>query len=275
MVVKTIPKTALGTTVRFKTALMLLACVLLIVWMPILGICFFVPACALIGLFELAQLQQAGLRLMLHDTQVRSWKQGGVLALLLCFMGIGFWAVMAHSALKTVLLVLAYMGSFWLLMYGKKQNSPTVWMLLGSYCSGCVFGMALAVIISGLGAENLSQLLVLVGLTALSDSAGYFVGKMSGHRKIFPYLSPKKTEYGTLAMLISPWVFLGVLQFEKYWWVMSIGAITLWGDLWISCLKRWSGKKDSGKILPGHGGVIDRIDSHMWVLATASVWHIV
>ena len=117
------------------------------------------------------------------------------------------------------------------------------------------------------------QLIYVVLLTAISDMMGYFVGKSIGGAKPFKQLSPNKTEFGTLAMLITPAIIAGYLAYQEYiqlngFW-LSIGLISLIGDLWMSALKRTAQVKDTGALLPGHGGILDRLDSHILVLSIA------
>lgn len=111
----------------------------------------------------------------------------------------------------------------------------------------------------------------LVALIALADSAAYFVGGRFGRHKLMPKLSPGKTWEGLagalgaagLALLLAGWL-LG-LNLEGGAALVLLGVVTVAlsvvGDLFESWLKRRRGVKDSGTLLPGHGGVLDRIDS--------------
>jgi phosphatidate cytidylyltransferase len=116
--------------------------------------------------------------------------------------------------------------------------------------------------------------LVVLGLVAmivLADSAAYFVGRRFGRRKLIPRLSPGKTWEGLagalaaagLALLLTGRV-LG-LDMAGAAALVLLGVVTVAlsvvGDLFESWLKRRRGVKDSGALLPGHGGVLDRIDS--------------
>jgi phosphatidate cytidylyltransferase len=111
----------------------------------------------------------------------------------------------------------------------------------------------------------------LIGMIALADSAAYLVGSRLGRRKLAPRLSPGKTWEGLLAALIAAGLSLllaGVLlglSPPVALLLMLLGAVTVAlsvvGDLFESWLKRRRGRKDSGALLPGHGGVLDRIDS--------------
>ena len=120
------------------------------------------------------------------------------------------------------------------------------------------------------------ELLTVVVLTALSDSAGYVVGKLFGKKRIFKNISPNKTEFGTLAMLLIPPLIVYNLPSPlcgRYKGVLyMVGLVSLIGDLWMSQLKRSARKKDTGSILPGHGGILDRLDSHILVLATLAIF---
>ena len=141
--------------------------------------------------------------------------------------------------------------------------------------------MTITVALSGLAftkmhAQYHTELLTIITLTALSDSAGYVCGKLFGKIRVFKTISPSKTEFGTLAMLLIPAIvtfclpaaFCGRYRSMLY----AVGAISLVGDLWMSQLKRSARKKDTGSILPGHGGILDRLDSHILVLATLAIF---
>ena len=108
----------------------------------------------------------------------------------------------------------------------------------------------------------------------ISDSAQYYTGRALGRRPLAPAISPKKTLEGALGGLLFgslAFVIGARLVFPSAPLLMvilagaSISALGIVGDLFESLLKRSAGVKDSGAIIPGHGGVLDRIDS--WLFA--------
>lgn len=114
----------------------------------------------------------------------------------------------------------------------------------------------------------------LVALAALADSAAYFVGKRYGKHKMAPALSPGKTWEGAMGewaiglvmAIIGAFAFVddsGLWRSAFFGVVMMTTFVSIGGDLFESLLKRVAGVKDSGHILPGHGGVLDRLDSHL------------
>ncbi len=118
----------------------------------------------------------------------------------------------------------------------------------------------------------------------LTDSFAYFVGRKFGKHKMAPVVSPKKSVEGAIGGLVISAVFnVAVFAGVRYWAfdgkteisfvfviVMSVvlAAISMFGDLSASLLKRNYGIKDFGKIMPGHGGVMDRFDSCLFVFPT-------
>lgn len=103
-----------------------------------------------------------------------------------------------------------------------------------------------------------------------SDTGGYFAGRAWGRTKLMPAVSPSKTVEGALGAvwgavaiaLLSRAVFLPALRITEAVWVGAlVSVLAQFGDLCESALKRAFGAKDSGWIIPGHGGILDRLDS--------------
>ncbi len=117
------------------------------------------------------------------------------------------------------------------------------------------------------GPDPSLPLLMTIFAVWAADVAAYAVGSSLGRRRIAPAISPGKTWEGTIAgFLAAALVVLVVVAPGGFhvWSILSaltIGPVALVGDLLESWLKRRAGVKDSGTLLPGHGGVLDRIDS--------------
>jgi phosphatidate cytidylyltransferase len=124
-------------------------------------------------------------------------------------------------------------------------------------------------------------LLVLTAITVSSDTGAYYVGRTLGKTKLYPALSPGKTRAGavggivggTLGGLMIAAILFGVGNLVLVALLsLVLSVIGIVGDLIESLIKRVSGVKDSGNILPGHGGLLDRCDS---LLLTAPVLYYV
>lgn len=127
--------------------------------------------------------------------------------------------------------------------------------------------------------DGLWWLLVVLPATWFADSGAYFIGRRFGKRKFSPRLSPKKTWEGYLGGVLMGLaggalmpVILAAIAGEAIAPTPQTGAViglviavvTPFGDLGQSMIKRQVGIKDSSNILPGHGGIFDRIDSWIW-----------
>jgi hypothetical protein len=121
------------------------------------------------------------------------------------------------------------------------------------------------------------RVLAFVAVTICSDIGGYFAGSFLGKHKLAPSISPKKTWEGLggslAACLIAGWLTLSYLLHDHWWQGLIFGfAVTvaaIVGDLVESTIKRDLGIKDMGSLLPGHGGVLDRIDSLLFAAPVA------
>jgi phosphatidate cytidylyltransferase len=129
-----------------------------------------------------------------------------------------------------------------------------------------------------IGADGPKLLMFALVITWVGDSAAYFVGRAIGKHPLAPVLSPKKSWEGTIASILG--ALLVAMVFGRFLTVplphllamAAVGNVAgQAGDLLESAYKRSAGVKDSGSLLPGHGGVLDRIDA--LILAIPVVWY--
>lgn len=117
--------------------------------------------------------------------------------------------------------------------------------------------------------NGLTWLLLLLVCIWVNDSAAYLGGKKYGRRSLAPKISPKKTKegalFGVLGSLAAAWVFVIFVPSLPPVPVLILGVLIAvagqLGDLVESAIKREAGVKDAGKLIPGHGGILDRFDS--------------
>ena len=141
-----------------------------------------------------------------------------------------------------------------------------------------VFPLSYAIPLHGFGRLGPRLLLFALAITWAADTTAYFVGRAFGKHPLAPHISPKKTWEGSLGSMIGSLLVAYVFSF----WILIplmhllimavLGNIAgQMGDLLESAYKRSAGVKDSGGLLPGHGGVLDRIDA--LIVCIPVVWY--
>jgi phosphatidate cytidylyltransferase len=190
-----------------------------------------------------------------------------VVTLLACGVATLFWLAVAPM----------WLASAWR-VESKLALALTGWLVL----------LAWWVALVDLQARSPALLLAAMAIVWIADTAAYFSGRAFGRRKLAPTISPGKTwegVYGALAatalyVLAMLWLAPDLLHVRERTplaiagWVglvLALTALSVVGDLFKSLLKRQRGVKDSGRILPGHGGVIDRIDALLAVMPPAAL----
>ena len=191
-----------------------------------------------------------------------------ILAVLFCFLVV--FHDFIHISPEFLLI-----SCFWILnllflfIYGKK-NSPIPWIHIQLIFLGIIY---IPYVLQFFQKVPRKDIVFILGITIVSDTCAYYSGKFFGEKKLWPRISPKKTWMGSLGSLFSCWLFsliYGELFFSLSWYylfffgtILNLGA--QFGDLFESAIKRHLNIKDSGFILPGHGGILDRIDSLLFV----------
>jgi phosphatidate cytidylyltransferase len=117
--------------------------------------------------------------------------------------------------------------------------------------------------------DGVHWILLLVWVTWIGETAAYLVGSLAGRHKLVPGISPGKTVEGAIAQLVASvlaalvaggWLFPGLQLRDAVAVGILLGVLGQVGDLVESALKRSVGAKDAGNVIPGHGGILDRID---------------
>jgi phosphatidate cytidylyltransferase len=191
----------------------------------------------------------------------------------LLFVGVlalSIWPLYTWLVPGLILNIVLWMGILWAVVTYPKTRF--IWghawlMVLVAWFSLILFAHSLWALFHH---EQGRWLLVyLLGLVWATDIGAYMFGKLWGKHRLIPQVSPGKTIEGSAGGLILATVVAAVgaryfqpenlfAWFVQAWIVMGISMV---GDLWISMLKRRVQVKDTGHILPGHGGVLDRLDS--------------
>ncbi|MEY2631740.1 MAG: hypothetical protein RIR00_394 [Pseudomonadota bacterium] len=171
-------------------------------------------------------------------------------------------------------------GAFWVLLVPLWMRQR--WQIevgFPGYLAGCVVIFPTWLALVQLRGEDLRLLLFALVLVWIADVAAYFSGRRFGRRKLAPSISPGKTWEGAVgATLVVLLIGGAVIQAQQLSWLWLLvlpvwTAVSIVGDLFESLLKRQAGIKDSSQILPGHGGILDRIDSQTSTLPlVALIW---
>jgi phosphatidate cytidylyltransferase len=136
-------------------------------------------------------------------------------------------------------------------------------------------GMPLGMLVAVHAAAGWQATFLLIGTVVVSDSAQYYSGRAFGRRPLAPAISPKKTIEGAIGGVVAGTAFFAVagtqaLPSAPPASLVALGLLTvilgICGDLFESRMKRAAGMKDSSHLIPGHGGVLDRIDALLFTI---------
>jgi phosphatidate cytidylyltransferase len=195
----------------------------------------------------------------------RGWPDGVVLAV--CGPALLFWVLVAPAWLR------------W-------KWRPASW--LGMAVLGWIVLIGAWVALVQLQAHSPWLLLAAMAIVWIADTAAYFAGRAFGRRRLAPSISPGKTWEGVYGALAAVAIYaLALVPFARaagYTRDVSVPAVVAWdvvavalallsiaGDLFESLLKRHAGVKDSGNLLPGHGGLLDRVDALLAAMPAAAL----
>ena len=215
---------------------------------------------AVMGVFELlrtagAEVSKAGVYISLGA------------AALIPLLPMGFYSrlmVLVYPAALVLFGIL--MGKLCRGKKGKVPAVPLIGVLIALFARGAV----------ELREAGIWYLLAALGVCVITDSAAFFVGRSLGRHKLAPRISPAKTVEGAVGgvvcavalAVLGAWIFFrGRIDYPRFVvWALAASVLAQFGDLSFSTVKRLAGVKDFGTLLPGHGGILDRFDSCLFVL---------
>jgi phosphatidate cytidylyltransferase len=194
--------------------------------------------------------------------------RAGYVALVAVTIG-ALWTASGDGAQLRAILVMTMLwwlvGLLWLLFAARRGGRMAAALAGLAVLAPAAVGLARLLLIEPQGRELLLFLLV---LTAAADVGAFFGGRRFGRRKLAPAVSPGKTWEGFMAGMLAASlaaaggaVLLGQPLLPWLALCIAVALVSVVGDLVESMFKRRTGLKDSGSLLPGHGGVLDRIDS--------------
>jgi phosphatidate cytidylyltransferase len=187
-----------------------------------------------------------------------------VTTLLACAM-VPFQWVDIESILAASLLLIAFN-----VLVSDRVGAPLLADTAAAVLAPVYIGVPLGCLVGVHAIAGREAVILLIATVAVSDSSQYYAGRTFGRTPLAPLRSPKKTREGAVGGFVVAPIFLAVagsywLPAYPWWWHASVGlgiVITgIIGDLFESMLKRAANMKDSGALIPGHGGVLDRIDA--------------
>lgn len=250
---------------RILSALVLLPVVLGIIW--------YLPPLATLVLAELAALlafveyRALAARLGAH---VPAWL-GGVVVLATCAaLGLG------PSATEVLLAALLAVGAS---AVAAARPGPTLFGgVAATLFAPLYIGLPLGALVAVRATHGREALILLVAAIVASDSGQYYSGRLFGRRALAPAISPKKTVEGAIGGVVAG---TAILVLGRAWLPdvptvtaalvgATIATLGIVGDLFESSLKRSAEMKDSSALIPGHGGLLDRLDS--WLFAAPAYY---
>jgi len=143
-------------------------------------------------------------------------------------------------------------------------TQPTALLRAGGYAY-IILPSASLIWLRNAGESGFLLTLGLIAIISATDIGAYFVGRRFGRHKLAPVISPGKTWEGLAGGIVTATIVWVLFMHSLSWWVAPLIAIIAQaGDLFESAIKRQAGVKDSGTLLPGHGGLLDRFDGYMF-----------
>ncbi len=229
---------------------------------------FFIGAVVLIGAWEWAKLSSFG----------ATWQRLVYMAVIAGLIGdvgvmVGVCSIDGLDLAITKIVMMIACG-FWAVALLMVQGYPSSAILWGHTVLRLLMGVFvlvptwLALVYVHAQPQGPWLVLMIAAIVAAADTGGYFTGRKFGKHKLAPSVSPGKTLEGFAGGLLANILLAALVAWlsnSNFWLLLAIvvptSLVSVLGDLLESMVKRHAGVKDSGSILPGHGGILDRVDS--------------
>ncbi len=227
-------------------------------------------AFALLGLIEFYQLFKNSNQISVSTVLGTVVGMIIFIAFSLRLLGEMSWAVTAIISIPVIFISL--LSELW-----RKKENPI--LNLGVHLFGIVYVIAPFIMMFYIRIYNDYLLIFMFLLIWANDTFAFLTGKMMGKTKLFERISPNKTWEGTIGGIVMTIVIAIVISFlsskEHGFWIVAallVSSAAIFGDLLESLFKRSLNIKDSGNIMPGHGGILDRFDAVLFAAPIFLCW---
>jgi phosphatidate cytidylyltransferase len=248
---------------RLISGVVLAACAIAaIVWLPIGALRVLATIVAGLAAYELARIVATAIA-----------ARAVVLAVVACWLVSIPAPVTFLSAAAAVIVAIAF-AAVAVLMADRRAPSAATRQASGGILAAVYIGMPLGMLVAVQALRGWQATLLLIGTIVVSDSAQYYTGRAFGRHPLAPTISPKKTIEGAIGGLMFGTLFFAAAAAYLFAEVslatlvlgLVIVVLGISGDLFESKMKRAAGVKDSSDLIPGHGGVLDRIDALLFAV---------